>query len=64
MGERNREAVRQLITAIDGPSNVPFATQPAAVSPNQGFPRRRGDPFRASLSRSSNNDQSLKSCFT
>lgn len=64
MGERNREAVRQLITAIDGPSNVPFASQPAAVSPNRGSPPRRGDPFRTSLSGSSNNDQSLKSCFT
>ena len=64
MGERNREAVRQLITAMNGSSNDPFASQPAAVSPNQGFPRRRGDPFRTSLSRSSNSDQSLKSCFT
>jgi hypothetical protein len=64
MGERNREAVRQLITALDGPSNVPFASQPAAVNPNQGSPRRRGDPFRTSLSGSSNKDQSIKSCFT
>jgi hypothetical protein len=64
MGERNREAVRQLMTAIDRPSNAPIASQPAAVSPNQGSPRRRGDPLRTSLSRSSENDQSLKSCFT
>jgi hypothetical protein len=64
MGERNREAVRQLITAIDGPSNVPFDLQPTAVSTNQGFPRKRGDPFRANVSRSSNNDQALESCFT
>jgi hypothetical protein len=64
MGERNREAVRQLITAIDGPSNVPFDLQPAAVGPNQGFPRRRGDPFRTSLGASSDKGQSFKSCFT
>jgi hypothetical protein len=64
MGERNREAVRQLITSINRPPNVPFASQPAAASPNRGFPRRRGDPFRTSLSRSSGNGQSLKSCFT
>jgi hypothetical protein len=31
MGERNREAVRQLITAMNRPSNAPFASQPAAV---------------------------------
>jgi hypothetical protein len=64
MGERNREQVRQLITAIDGPSNVPFASQPAAVNPNQGSPRRRGDPLPTSMSQSINKDQSLKSCFT
>ena len=64
MGERNREAVRQLIMAIDGPSNRPFASQPTGVSPNQGSSRRRGDPFRTSLSPSSADGQSLKSCFT
>jgi hypothetical protein len=64
MGERNREAVRQLITAIDRPSNVPFASQPAAVNRYQGSPRRRGDPFRTDLSRSSESDPSFKSCFT
>jgi hypothetical protein len=64
MGERNREAVRQLIMAIDGPSNPPFASQPAAVSPNQDSSRSRGDPLRTSLGRSSDNGQSLKSCFT
>jgi hypothetical protein len=64
LGERNREAVRQLITSIDRPSNAPFASQPAALNPNQSSPRRRGDPFRTSPSRSSGNDQSLKSCFT
>ena len=63
MGERNREAVRQLIMAIDGPSNAPFASQPAMVSPNQGSSRRRGD-LRTSLGGSSDNSQSLKSCFT
>jgi hypothetical protein len=64
MGERNREEVRQLIMAIDGPSNPPFASQPAAVSPDQGSSRSRGDPFRTSLGRPSDNGQSLKSCFT
>ena len=64
MGERNREAVRELMTAIDRPSIAPFTSQPAAVSPNPGPPPRRGDPFRTSLSRSSREDQSLKSCFT
>jgi hypothetical protein len=64
MGERNREQVRQLMTAIDGPSNVPFASQPAAVSPNQGSSRRRANPFGTSLGGSSDNGQSLKSCFT
>jgi hypothetical protein len=63
MGERNREAVRQLITALDGPSKVPFASQPA-ITPNQGSPRRRGDPLPTSMSQSINKEQSLKSCFT
>jgi hypothetical protein len=64
LGERNREAVRQLITSIDRPSNTPFASPPAALNPNQGSPRTRGVPFRTSLSRSSNDDRSLNSCFT
>ncbi len=64
MGERNREEVRQLIMAIDGPSNPPFASLPTVVIPNQGSSRSRGDPFRTSLSPSSADGQSLKSCFT
>jgi hypothetical protein len=64
LGERNREAVRQLITSIDRLLNNPFATQPAALNPNQGSPPARGAPYRTSPSGSSNDDRSLKSCFT
>ena len=70
MGERNREAVRQLVMAIDPawrlqfPGGDQLAQQPVTVNRKKVSPRGRGDPFRTSLSRSSDNGQSLKSCFT
>ena len=63
-GERNREAVRQLVMAIDRPSNVPFASQPVTVSRQNQAPHGARRPVTASLSRSSDDVQSLKSCFT
>src|SRR5437867_2183912 len=58
MGERNREAVRQLVMAIDPAWRLQFpggdllAQQPVTVNRKKVSPRSRGDPFRTSLSRS------------